>query len=66
MAGLELISYAIGPSVGDLRSTAVARATSLPASVVIGGLACSGSCLAAGPALRELWHFRSTPEPVST
>lgn len=66
MAGLELISYAIGPSVGDLRSTAVARATSLPASFVIGGLACSGSCLAAGPALRELWHFRSTPESIST
>ena len=62
MAVLELISYAIGPSVGDLRSTAVARLTSLPASFVIGGLACSGSCLTAGPALRELWNFESTVE----
>ncbi len=62
MAGLELISYAIGPSVGDLRSTTVARLTSLPASFVIGGVACSGSCLAAGPALRELWNFESAVE----
>lgn len=65
MAGLELISYAIGPSVGDLRATAVARLTSLPASFMIGGLACSGSCVMAGPALRELWQFRSTPQPAN-
>jgi MFS family permease len=66
MAGLELISYAIGPSVGDLRSTAVARATSLPASFIIGGLACSGSCVVVGPAMRELWNFESSAEAAST
>ena len=66
MAGLELISYAIGPSVGDLRSTAVARTTSLPASFIIGGLACSGSCVIVGPAMRELWNFESSTEGAST
>lgn len=60
MAGLELISYAVGPGIGDLRATAVARLTSVPASFVIGGLACGGSVLMVGPALRELWNF-TTP-----
>lgn len=67
MAGLELISYAVGPSIGDLRSTAVARLTSVPASFVIGGAACGGSVLVVGPALRELWNFTASPTvPVET
>jgi len=50
MAGLELLSYGLGPSAGQIRGGAVASVTSTRFSIVSGGLCCAGAvgvvCLA--------------------
>jgi MFS family permease len=50
MAGLELLSYGVGPSAGQIRGGAVASVTSTRFSIVSGGLCCAGAvgvvCLA--------------------
>lgn len=57
MAGLELLSYSVGPQLGQVRSTMTARYTSAQASLVIGGSVCAASIPAMVPGLRELWSF---------
>jgi MFS family permease len=50
LAGVELLSYGVGPSVGQIRAGAVASVTSTRFSLVSGGLLCVGAvglvCLA--------------------
>ena len=50
LAGVELLSYGIGPSAGQIRAGAVASVTSARFSLVSGGLLCVGAvglvCLA--------------------
>jgi MFS family permease len=50
LAGVELLSYGVGPSVGQIRAGAVARITTARFSLVSGGLLCVGTvglvCLA--------------------
>src|SRR5215469_14762528 len=50
MAGLELLSYGVGPSAGQIRAGAVAGVTSARFSLASGGLLCTGAvglvCLA--------------------
>jgi MFS family permease len=43
MAGLELLSYGVGPSVGQVRAGAVAGVTSARFSIASGGLFCAGA-----------------------
>jgi MFS family permease len=43
MAGLELLSYSLGPSAGQIRAGAVASATSVRFSIASGGLLCAGA-----------------------
>jgi hypothetical protein len=43
MAGVELLSYGVGPSVGQIRSGAVASVTSARFSIASGGLLCAGA-----------------------
>jgi MFS family permease len=40
LAGLEMLSYSIGPMAGQLRAASMAAATSLTFSVTIGGVLC--------------------------
>jgi MFS family permease len=50
MAGVELLSYGIGPSAGQIRGGALAAVTSARFSLAVGGLSCAGAvglvCLA--------------------
>ena len=57
MAGIELISYSVGPTGGQFRAGAMARWVGLRASLSLGGLACTGSVAAAAVGLRALWRF---------
>ncbi len=57
MASVELLSYSIGPSAGQLRSGVMATALSLRASLAIGGLACTGVCAGLAAALPAMWNF---------
>jgi len=59
MAGLELLSYSIGPQAGQVRSTLTARYTSLQTSLVAGGVLCAGTTAGFTAALRSLWNFDS-------
>ena len=57
MAGMEMISYSLGPTAGQFRAGVMAAWTSLRISLTVGGLACAGSVGVVGAALPSLWRF---------
>jgi MFS family permease len=57
MAGTELLSYSIGPQLGQVRSSLVAQWTTLRFSVTSGGIACAAAAFALAAALPALWSF---------
>lgn len=57
MAGMEMISYSLGPTAGQFRAGVMAAWTSLRFSLTFGGLACTGSVGVLGAALPSLWRF---------
>jgi MFS family permease len=57
MAGIEMISYSLGPTAGQFRAGVMAAWTTLRFSLTFGGLACTGSVIAVGAALPALWKF---------
>ena len=63
MAGIEMISYAVGPTAGQFRAGAMAAWTSLRFSLTVGGLACSGAIGGVALALPSLWRFDSRTDP---
>ena len=66
MAGVELLSYSLGPTLGQVRSTGVAALTSLRTSLVSGGLLCAAGGVLLAAALPSLWRYddRSDPNAV--
>jgi MFS family permease len=66
MAGVELLSYSIGPTLGQVRSTGVAALTSLRTSLVSGGLLCAAGGVLLAFALPTLWHFDDRTDPNAT
>jgi len=63
MAGLEMISYSLGPTAGQFRAGVMAAWTSLRFSLTFGGLACSGSVGVVAAALPSLWRFDARTDP---
>jgi MFS family permease len=57
MAGIELLSYSIGPTLGQVRATGVAQLTSLRTSLVSGGLMCAVGGVFLAAALPSLWRY---------
>ena len=57
MAGIEMISYSLGPTAGQFRAGVMAAWTTLRFSLTFGGLACTGSVGAVAAALPSLWRF---------
>jgi MFS family permease len=57
MAGIEMISYSLGPTAGQFRAGVMAAWTTLRFSLTFGGLACTGSVGAVAAALPTLWAF---------
>lgn len=57
MAGIEMISYSLGPTAGQFRAGVMAAWTSLRFSLTFGGLACTGSVGVVAAALPSLWSF---------
>lgn len=57
MAGIEMISYSLGPTAGQFRAGVMAAWTSLRFSLTVGGLACSGAVGVVARALPSLWDF---------
>jgi MFS family permease len=63
MAGIELLSYSVGPLLGQVRSSTAASLTSLRASFISGGVLCVIGCGVAAFSLPALWNYdvRSSP-----
>jgi MFS family permease len=57
MAGTELLSYSIGPQLGQVRSSLVAQWTSLRFSIVSGGIACVAGAGILAVSLPSLWTY---------
>jgi len=57
MAGIEMISYSLGPTAGQFRAGVMAAWTTLRFSLTFGGLACTGSVGVDTAALPSLWSF---------
>ena len=57
LAGVELISYALGPTTGQLRSGWMAAWWSLRLSLGLGGIGAAGSVAGVAVALPRLWSF---------
>ena len=63
MAGIEMISYAVGPTAGQFRAGAMATWASLRFSLTFGGLACSAAVSSVALALPSLWRFDARTDP---
>ncbi len=61
LAGVELLSYSLGPSAGQLRAGAVAALTSARFSLASGGLACAGAVGLVCLALPAFTGYRARP-----
>ena len=57
MAGMEMISYSLGPTAGQFRAGLMAAWTTMRFSLTFGGLACTGVVGAVTAALPSLWRF---------
>ncbi|GAB3591593.1 MFS transporter [Angustibacter peucedani] len=57
MAGIEMLSYSLGPLGGQVRSGVVADLTTVRTSVVSGGVLCVAGVVAAGTWLRGFWAY---------
>ena len=58
LAGIEMLSYSLGPMGGSARAGLVADLTSVRASIVSGGVLCVAGVAATAAALRELLALR--------
>ena len=66
MAGVEMLSYSVGPIVGNARSGLVASATSVRFAIVSGGALCVLSVAAAASLMKEFRAYdeRSSPHAI--
>ncbi|MEV6010294.1 MFS transporter [Streptomyces sp. NPDC051976] len=63
LAGIELLSYSVGPQLGQLRSGSVAALAGVRASVWSGGLACVAAVAALATALPKLMSYDARTAP---
>jgi len=63
MAGIEMLSYSSGPSLGNVEAGLVESLTSLRTSIVSGGLLCVAGTVALSFALPELRRYDSRAAP---
>jgi MFS family permease len=63
MAGVEMISYSIGPTAGQFRAGATTAWMSLRASLALGGIGAALSVGSVALALPSLWRFDARVDP---
>lgn len=65
LAGIEMLSYSLGPMVGETRAGFVADAWSVRGAIVSGGAACVGGVLLTAVALRDFWSYDARTDPYA-
>ncbi len=65
LAGIEMLSYSLGPLGGQVRAGVVADAWSVRASITSGGLACVGGVLLTAAWLRDFWSYDARTDPYA-
>ena len=63
MAGIEMLSYSLGPMLGQVRSSVAAQAFGLRASLASGGLLCIVAVGVTCVTLPALWIFDASTDP---
>lgn len=63
LAGIEMLSYSLGPLGGQVRAGFVADLWSVRGAVTSGGLACVGGVLATAALLRDFWAYDERTDP---
>ena len=57
LAGIEMLSYSVGPLGGQMRAGVVADLYGVRTSIVSGGLLCAVGVVATAGRLREFWNY---------
>ena len=57
LAGIEMLSYSLGPLGGQVRAGVVADLWSVRGSIVSGGVACVAGVVATAAWLRDFWAY---------
>ena len=60
LAGVELLSYSSGPTLGNVESGLVESLGGLRTSIVSGGVACIAGTVVIAAALPAFWNYRAT------
>jgi MFS family permease len=63
MAGVEMLSYSLGPIGGQVRSGLVADVWSVRGSITSGGVACVAAVFLTAAALRDFWSYDARTDP---
>ncbi|MEZ5115436.1 MAG: MFS transporter [Candidatus Nanopelagicales bacterium] len=63
LAGVELLSYSIGPLLGQVRASTVAQLTSLRMSLASGGVLCVVASGVLAACLPSLWKYDDRTDP---
>jgi MFS family permease len=66
LAGIEMLSYSLGPMGGSARAGLVADLTSVRASIVSGGVLCVAGVAAVGAMLPDFWRYDSRTDEHAT
>ena len=65
LAGIEMLSYSLGPLGGQVRAGFVADLWSVRGSIVSGGFACVAGVAATAAWLGDFWHYDSQSDPYA-
>ncbi len=63
LAGIELLSYAIGPQLGNARVSLMAQWRGLSVSIASGGILCAAGVFALAAALPTMWNYDVRTSP---
>ena len=65
LAGIEMLSYSVGPLGGQVRAGLVADAWSVRGSIVSGGFACVAGVALTAAWLRDFWSYDERTDPYA-
>jgi hypothetical protein len=66
LAGIEMLSYSLGPMGGSARAGLVADLTTVRTSIVSGGVLCVAGVAATGAVLRDFWSYDNRTDEHAT